>query len=178
LIDDITETNEFIDDTDAARQAMMTQEEIQEMRASGASAEEIMQAQLKRHERFELKTDFSKEKWRKRKEKKCVTSSPAGSGQSKQWVLSPARTTVHPAINTYNTDTPNTSTPSRPRPTTLPRTNSPGCPNPSCTSETTQCPSCSRYQTYGRAGGTWSWTIQAVSSLLPCSSAWDAWAES
>ena len=49
---------------------MLTQEEIQELRASGATAEEIMEAQLKRHERFDLKTEFSKEKWRKRKEKK------------------------------------------------------------------------------------------------------------
>lgn len=51
---------------------MLTQEEILEMRASGASAEEIMEAQMKRHERFDLKTDFSKEKWRKKKEKKYV----------------------------------------------------------------------------------------------------------
>jgi tRNA (adenine-N(1)-)-methyltransferase non-catalytic subunit len=48
----------------------MTQNEIAELRAQGASAEELIQRQMERHERFGLKTDFSKEKWRKRKEKK------------------------------------------------------------------------------------------------------------
>lgn len=33
-----------------------------------------MQRQIERHERFGLKTEFSKEKWRKRKEAKWVTS--------------------------------------------------------------------------------------------------------
>lgn len=68
--DDITETNEFIDDSEAAKQELLSQEEISELRAKGASAEDIMHAQQQRHERFKLKTEFSKEKWRKRKEKK------------------------------------------------------------------------------------------------------------
>jgi tRNA (adenine-N(1)-)-methyltransferase non-catalytic subunit len=70
LIDDITETNEFIDDSEEAKQSLLSQEEITELRAQGISAEEIIQRQIERHERFGLKTDFSKEKWRKRKEKK------------------------------------------------------------------------------------------------------------
>lgn len=69
-VDDIVETNEFIDDTDIARQDLLTQEEIAVMKAQGVSAEDMMKAQIARHERFDLKTDFSKEKWRKRKEKK------------------------------------------------------------------------------------------------------------
>lgn len=69
-IDDIVETNEFIDDTDTIQQELLTQDEIASMRAQGLSAEDIMKAQIARHERFGLKTDFSKEKWRKRKEKK------------------------------------------------------------------------------------------------------------
>jgi tRNA (adenine-N(1)-)-methyltransferase non-catalytic subunit len=68
--DDITETNEFIDDSEEAKQSLLSQEEITELRAQGISAEEIIQRQIERHERFGLKTDFSKEKWRKRKEKK------------------------------------------------------------------------------------------------------------
>jgi tRNA (adenine-N(1)-)-methyltransferase non-catalytic subunit len=67
--EDIVETNEFIDDTETG-QELLTQEAIAEMRAQGMSAEDIMKAQIARHERFGLKTDFSKEKWRKRKEKK------------------------------------------------------------------------------------------------------------
>jgi tRNA (adenine-N(1)-)-methyltransferase non-catalytic subunit len=68
--DDITETNEFIEDSEAAKAALLSQEEIVELRAQGVTAEELIQRQMERHERFGLKTDFSKEKWRKRKEKK------------------------------------------------------------------------------------------------------------
>ena len=68
------ETNEFIDDTEDARQALLSQEEILNLRAQGISAEEMIRLQMARHERFELKTDFSKEKWRKRKEKKYSQS--------------------------------------------------------------------------------------------------------
>lgn len=70
LSDDITETNEFIEDSEAAKAALLSQEEIVELRAQGVTAEELIQRQMERHERFGLKTDFSKEKWRKRKEKK------------------------------------------------------------------------------------------------------------
>lgn len=75
-IDDITETNEFIDDSEAVRQELLTQDEIADLRAQGATVQDIMQAQLQRHERFKLKTEFSKEKWRKRKEKKLVYYAP------------------------------------------------------------------------------------------------------
>ena len=71
-LDDIQETNEFIDDSGPAQATFLSQEEIAELKAQGISAEEMMQRQIERHGKFELKTDFSKEKWRKRKEKKCV----------------------------------------------------------------------------------------------------------
>jgi len=67
--DDIKETNEFIDDDDTQLD-LLTQEEIAELRKQGVSAEEMMQKQIERHDKFALKTDFSKEKWRQRKEKK------------------------------------------------------------------------------------------------------------
>ncbi|KAK4688605.1 tRNA (adenine58-N1)-methyltransferase non-catalytic subunit, partial [Tremellales sp. Uapishka_1] len=70
VIDDITETNELIEDTEAAKQTLMSQDEINELRAQGLSAEDLIERQIARHEQFGLKTDFSKEKWRKRKEKK------------------------------------------------------------------------------------------------------------
>ncbi|ORY20867.1 Gcd10p family-domain-containing protein [Naematelia encephala] len=71
VIDDITETNEFIDDDpETAKSALLSQDEIEALRAQGVSAEEMIQKQIARHEQFGLKTDFSKEKWRKRKERK------------------------------------------------------------------------------------------------------------
>lgn len=50
----------------------MSHDEIAELRAQGCTPEEIIQAQIARHEKFGLKTDFSKEKWRRRKEKKYL----------------------------------------------------------------------------------------------------------
>ena len=49
---------------------MLSQEEIADLKAQGLSAEALIQKQIDRHGDFGLKTDFSKEKWRKRKEKK------------------------------------------------------------------------------------------------------------
>lgn len=70
IVDDIRETNEFIEDQEAREGLLMSQEEIAELKAQGVSAEEMIKRQMERHDQFELKTDFSKEKWRKRKEKK------------------------------------------------------------------------------------------------------------
>lgn len=70
IVEDIRETNEFIEDQEAREGLLMSQEEIAELKAQGVSAEEMIQRQMERHDQFELKTDFSKEKWRKRKEKK------------------------------------------------------------------------------------------------------------
>ncbi|WVQ85808.1 hypothetical protein IAT38_007976 [Cryptococcus sp. DSM 104549] len=70
VIDDIAETNELIEDLAESEKTTMTGKEIDELRAQGFSAEEIIQAQMARHDKFGLKTEFSKEKWRRRKEKK------------------------------------------------------------------------------------------------------------
>jgi tRNA (adenine-N(1)-)-methyltransferase non-catalytic subunit len=70
VIDDIKETNEFIDDTEINNSDLLSQDEIAALREQGVSAEELIQRQIERHDRFELKTEFSKEKWRQRKEKK------------------------------------------------------------------------------------------------------------
>lgn len=70
MTDDIKETNEFIDDTEINNSDLLSQDEIAALREQGVSAEELIQRQIERHDRFELKTEFSKEKWRQRKEKK------------------------------------------------------------------------------------------------------------
>ncbi|KIR43678.1 tRNA (adenine(58)-N(1))-methyltransferase non-catalytic subunit TRM6 [Cryptococcus deuterogattii 99/473] len=70
VIDDIVETNEFIEDLSETEKTTLSHDEIAELRAQGCTPEEIIQAQIARHEKFGLKTDFSKEKWRRRKEKK------------------------------------------------------------------------------------------------------------
>jgi tRNA (adenine-N(1)-)-methyltransferase non-catalytic subunit len=49
---------------------LLSHEEIAELKKQGISAAEMIERQMERHEKFALKTDFSKEKWRKRKEKK------------------------------------------------------------------------------------------------------------
>jgi tRNA (adenine-N(1)-)-methyltransferase non-catalytic subunit len=74
VVDDIKETNEFIDDTEINNSDLLSQDEIAALREQGVSAEELIQRQIERHDRFELKTEFSKEKWRQRKEKKYVLS--------------------------------------------------------------------------------------------------------
>jgi tRNA (adenine-N(1)-)-methyltransferase non-catalytic subunit len=71
-VDDIKETNEFIDDSEEARATLLTQDEIADLRREGRTPQEIIDRQIARHQGFDLKTDFSKEKWRKRKEKKYV----------------------------------------------------------------------------------------------------------
>ncbi|WVQ70752.1 hypothetical protein IAR50_000274 [Cryptococcus sp. DSM 104548] len=70
IVDDVAETNELIEDLPEDSKGMLTQEEIVQLRAQGLTGDEIIEAQQARHESFKLKTDFSKEKWRRRKEKK------------------------------------------------------------------------------------------------------------
>ena len=92
--DDIQETNEFIDDDDK-KLDLLSHDEIAELRKQGLSAEEIMQRQIERHDKFNLKTDFSKEKWRKRKEKKWVATLRTGPGTDSRFSQ-----TVHPLAPT------------------------------------------------------------------------------
>jgi tRNA (adenine58-N1)-methyltransferase non-catalytic subunit len=50
--------------------ALLSAVEIIALREAGCSAEEIIQRQIEKHDGFKLKTEYSKEKYRKRKEKK------------------------------------------------------------------------------------------------------------
>jgi len=67
-------TNELIDDNPdlvtSTQSLLLSSEEIAELRNQGFTAEDIIQMQMERHDRFGLKTEFSKDKWKKRKEKK------------------------------------------------------------------------------------------------------------
>ncbi|KAL7422886.1 tRNA (adenine(58)-N(1))-methyltransferase non-catalytic subunit trm6 [Cryptotrichosporon argae] len=71
VVDDISETNEFIVDSRDERD-LLTHEEIRDLKAQGVTADEIIERQLEKHDAFALKTDFSKEKWMKRKESKYL----------------------------------------------------------------------------------------------------------
>lgn len=68
-VDDIKETNEFIND-EISQSDLLSHDEINALREQGVSADDMIRAQMERHDRFDLKTEFSKEKWRQRKEKK------------------------------------------------------------------------------------------------------------
>ncbi|KZT54804.1 Gcd10p-domain-containing protein [Calocera cornea HHB12733] len=62
-------TNEYIEDIGEAVQPL-TFEEIEALKKSGADAAEIISKQITSHANFELKTEFSKEKYKKRKQAK------------------------------------------------------------------------------------------------------------
>ncbi|KAH9824250.1 Gcd10p family-domain-containing protein [Melampsora americana] len=69
-VEDILATNENIKESDGAQR--MTGEEIEELKRLGLSGREIIQRQISQHTAFELKSEFSKEKYIKRKEKKFL----------------------------------------------------------------------------------------------------------
>lgn len=77
LTEETDANNELIDDNPelatAQQNSILTPEEIADLRQAGHSAADIIQMQIDRHDRFDLKTEFSKDKYRKRKEKKCVS---------------------------------------------------------------------------------------------------------
>ncbi|KZO93990.1 Gcd10p-domain-containing protein [Calocera viscosa TUFC12733] len=62
-------TNEYIEDVGDAVQPL-TYEEIEALKKSGADAAEIISRQINSHANYELKTEFSKEKYKKRKQAK------------------------------------------------------------------------------------------------------------
>ncbi|KAJ1302812.1 hypothetical protein OPQ81_003118 [Rhizoctonia solani] len=71
-IEDIEETNatnELINDDGKFAQPLTT-EEIEALKASGAHATEIIKRQIEAHATYELKNEYSKEKYKKRKEAK------------------------------------------------------------------------------------------------------------
>ncbi|CAE6447289.1 unnamed protein product [Rhizoctonia solani] len=72
VIEDIEETsatNELINDDGKFVQPLTT-EEIEALKASGAHATEIIKRQIEAHTTYELKNEYSKEKYKKRKEAK------------------------------------------------------------------------------------------------------------
>ncbi|KAG0143441.1 hypothetical protein CROQUDRAFT_48827 [Cronartium quercuum f. sp. fusiforme G11] len=69
-VEDIAATNENIKESDGAQK--MTGTDIEELKKSGLSGREIIERQIAQHAAFELKSEFSKEKYIKRKEKKFL----------------------------------------------------------------------------------------------------------
>ncbi|KAI0785350.1 Gcd10p-domain-containing protein [Irpex lacteus] len=67
-VEDTDATNELINDGDAVQP--LTIKEIEELKNSGIHASEIIQKQIEQHANFQLKTEYSKEKYKKRKEAK------------------------------------------------------------------------------------------------------------
>ncbi|CUA72894.1 tRNA (adenine(58)-N(1))-methyltransferase non-catalytic subunit TRM6 [Rhizoctonia solani] len=68
-IEETTATNELINDDGKFVQPLTT-EEIEALKASGAHATEIIKRQIEAHTTYELKNEYSKEKYKKRKEAK------------------------------------------------------------------------------------------------------------
>ncbi|POW14878.1 hypothetical protein PSHT_07299 [Puccinia striiformis] len=69
-VEDIEATNEMIKESDGAQK--LTNVEIEELKKSGLSGREIILRQIQQHSAFELKSEFSKAKYIKRKEKKFL----------------------------------------------------------------------------------------------------------
>ncbi|PLW56532.1 hypothetical protein PCANC_01524 [Puccinia coronata f. sp. avenae] len=69
-VEDIEATNEMIKESDGAQK--LTNQEIEELKKSGLSGREIILRQIQQHSAFELKSEFSKAKYIKRKEKKFL----------------------------------------------------------------------------------------------------------
>lgn len=72
--EDTDATNELIADDRTAQ--TLTMSEISAMKAAGVSAQEIIAKQIERHTAFHLKNAYSKDKYKKRKEQKCVFLPP------------------------------------------------------------------------------------------------------
>ncbi|KAJ7786619.1 Gcd10p family-domain-containing protein [Mycena metata] len=67
-VEDTDATNELINDGEFVQP--LTLEEIQTLKQSGAHASEIIKMQIEQHANYSLKTEYSKEKYKKRKEAK------------------------------------------------------------------------------------------------------------
>jgi tRNA (adenine58-N1)-methyltransferase non-catalytic subunit len=72
-------TNELIS---ASGAQSLTMEDIEALKAEGLSGRDIIEAQVTGHASFELKNEYSKIKYRQRKESKCVEWS---SGEGDAW---------------------------------------------------------------------------------------------
>ncbi|KIJ66228.1 hypothetical protein HYDPIDRAFT_174382 [Hydnomerulius pinastri MD-312] len=71
-VDETDATNELINDGEFVQP--LTLEEIEALKNSGVHASEIIKAQIEQHANYSLKTEYSKEKYRKRKEAKYSKS--------------------------------------------------------------------------------------------------------
>ncbi|KAK7007033.1 Adenine(58)-N(1)-methyltransferase non-catalytic subunit TRM6 [Favolaschia claudopus] len=71
-VEDTDATNEYINDGQFVQP--LTLEEIQALKQSGAHASEIIKMQIEQHANYSLKTEYSKEKYKKRKEAKYSKS--------------------------------------------------------------------------------------------------------
>ncbi|KAI8459951.1 Gcd10p family-domain-containing protein [Phakopsora pachyrhizi] len=71
-VEEIEATNENIKESVGAQK--MSYDDIEELKKSGLSGREIIQRQIQQHSAFELKSEFSKAKYIKRKEKKFLKS--------------------------------------------------------------------------------------------------------
>ncbi|KAJ7654815.1 Gcd10p family-domain-containing protein [Mycena rosella] len=67
-VEDTDATNELINDGEFVQP--LTLEEIQALKQSGTHASEIIKMQIEQHANYSLKTEYSKEKYKKRKEAK------------------------------------------------------------------------------------------------------------
>ncbi|KAJ7070756.1 Gcd10p family-domain-containing protein [Mycena amicta] len=67
-IEDTDATNELINDGEFVQP--LTSEEIQALKQSGTHASDIIKLQIEQHANYSLKTEYSKEKYKKRKEAK------------------------------------------------------------------------------------------------------------
>ncbi|KAJ6621065.1 Gcd10p family-domain-containing protein [Mycena sp. CBHHK59/15] len=71
-VEDTDATNELINDGEFVQP--LTIEEIQALKQSGVHASEIIKMQIEQHANYSLKTEYSKEKYKKRKEAKYSKS--------------------------------------------------------------------------------------------------------
>ncbi|KAF8716094.1 hypothetical protein AX14_012426 [Amanita brunnescens Koide BX004] len=71
-VEDTDATNEYINDGDFVQP--LTLQEIQTLKQSGVHASDIIKKQIEMHANYSLKTEYSKEKYKKRKEAKYSKS--------------------------------------------------------------------------------------------------------
>ncbi|EIW86980.1 Gcd10p-domain-containing protein [Coniophora puteana RWD-64-598 SS2] len=69
-VEDTDATNELITDGELVQPLTIT--EIEALKQSGAHAADIIKAQIEQHANYELKTEYSKEKYKRRKEAKYM----------------------------------------------------------------------------------------------------------
>ncbi|KAF8167364.1 Gcd10p family-domain-containing protein [Crassisporium funariophilum] len=88
-VEDTDATNELINDGESVQP--LTVDEIQALKKSGVHADDIIKKQIEQHANYSLKTEYSKEKYKKRKEAKYskifTTIEPTLFNVSEYWFL-------------------------------------------------------------------------------------------